>query len=118
MSSANLRKVILVVVALLFVGTLLIRLNRVSLPEGPVPIVWDGEGCGHCKMHVLRGMDDLSAFDGSLFELCAQLQRRGARGVLISGVERDRKRIATSLRVAKAIPKKLAIKTFCKCCRR
>ncbi len=52
MSSANLRKVILVVVALLFVGTLLIRLNRVSLPEGPVPIVWDGEVCEHCKMHV------------------------------------------------------------------
>jgi len=42
-------------------------------------------GCDHCKMAVLRGMDDLSRFDGTLFELCARLAARGARGVLISG---------------------------------
>ena len=41
--------------------------------------------CEHCKMAVLRGMDDLAAFDGSLFELCARLAQRGARGVLVSG---------------------------------
>lgn len=29
-----------------------VRLNEVSLPEGPVPIVWDDEVCAHCKMHV------------------------------------------------------------------
>lgn len=28
------------------------RLNQPTLPSGPVPIVWDGEVCGHCKMHV------------------------------------------------------------------
>ena len=42
-------------------------------------------GCEHCKMAVLRGMDDLSRFDGTLFELCRRLAERGARGVLISG---------------------------------
>jgi lipoyl synthase len=41
--------------------------------------------CEHCKMHVLRGMRDLTRFDGSLFDLCAALMRAGARGVLISG---------------------------------
>lgn len=41
--------------------------------------------CEHCAMQVLRGMDDLSRFDGSLFELCARLAQRGARGVLVSG---------------------------------
>jgi uncharacterized radical SAM superfamily protein len=41
--------------------------------------------CEHCKMHVLRGMTDLRRFDDSLFELCARLADRGARGVLISG---------------------------------
>ncbi|MAG57738.1 MAG: radical SAM protein [Planctomycetes bacterium] len=41
--------------------------------------------CDHCKMQVLRGMDDLSQFDGSLFQLCERLAARGARGVLISG---------------------------------
>lgn len=41
--------------------------------------------CDHCRMQVLRGMSDLTAFDGSLYELCARLAERGARGVLISG---------------------------------
>lgn len=41
--------------------------------------------CEHCKMGVLRGMADLTAFRGSLFDLCAELAERGARGVLISG---------------------------------
>jgi uncharacterized radical SAM superfamily protein len=41
--------------------------------------------CEHCKTAVLRGMADLSQFQGSLFELCKKLAARGARGVLISG---------------------------------
>jgi len=36
-------------------------------------------------MQVLKGMADLPHFDGSLFDLCAGLAERGARGVLISG---------------------------------
>jgi uncharacterized radical SAM superfamily protein len=34
---------------------------------------------------MLRGMTDLRRFDGSLYELCASLAKRGTRGVLISG---------------------------------
>ena len=41
--------------------------------------------CEHCKMSVLKGMADLREFNGSLYELCAALAERGARGVLISG---------------------------------
>jgi len=49
--------------------------------------------CEHCQMKVLHGMDDLSSFDGSLFDLCAQLKGRGARGVLISGGSDARGRV-------------------------
>ncbi len=49
--------------------------------------------CEHCRMQVLRGMDDLSQFDGSMFELCEQLAKRGARGVLISGGSDRRGRV-------------------------
>lgn len=52
MSSAGATKVILAAVAVLLVSIVLIRLNRVSLPEGPVPVVWDREVCEHCKMHI------------------------------------------------------------------
>jgi len=41
--------------------------------------------CEHCKMSVLKGMMALPYFDGSLFDLCIDLAKRGARGVLISG---------------------------------
>ena len=41
--------------------------------------------CEHCGTKVLHGMTELPTFDGSLFELCAGLKERGARGVLISG---------------------------------
>lgn len=41
--------------------------------------------CDHCNMQVLKGMSDLTEFDGSLFEFCTQLADKGARGVLISG---------------------------------
>ena len=49
--------------------------------------------CDHCEMQVLRGMSDLTAFDGSLYELCARLAERGARGVLISGGSDTRGRV-------------------------
>ena len=52
MSSASAIKIILAAVAVLLVGIVLTRLNRVSVPEGPVPVVWDREVCEHCKMHV------------------------------------------------------------------
>jgi uncharacterized radical SAM superfamily protein len=42
-------------------------------------------GCEHCKTIILRGLTSLSYFGGSLFDLCARLHERGARGVLISG---------------------------------
>lgn len=45
-------KVVLAVAVLLGVGAALVRLNQPTLPSGPVPIVWDGEVCAHCKMHV------------------------------------------------------------------
>ncbi len=41
--------------------------------------------CEHCKMKVLEGMTDLTGHDGTLYDLCARLAERGARGVLISG---------------------------------
>jgi len=41
--------------------------------------------CEHCRTNVLHGMADLRRHDGSLFDLCADLASRGARGVLISG---------------------------------
>ena len=42
----------LLVVALIAVVVAFVRFNQVTLPEGAVPIVWDGEVCQHCKMHV------------------------------------------------------------------
>ncbi|MBI4788057.1 MAG: radical SAM protein [Chloroflexi bacterium] len=41
--------------------------------------------CDHCQTTLLQGMRDLSRFDGSLFDLCATLAQRGARGILVSG---------------------------------
>jgi lipoyl synthase len=41
--------------------------------------------CEHCRTNVLHGMADLRRHDGSLFDLCADLASKGARGVLISG---------------------------------
>lgn len=50
--SANVTKVALLAIALVAITVAFMRFNRVTLPEGPVPVVWDGEVCGHCKMHV------------------------------------------------------------------
>lgn len=49
--------------------------------------------CDHCQMSVLKGMADLTGFEGSLFDLCAGLAERGARGVLISGGSDSRGRV-------------------------
>ena len=50
--SAKVVKVLLLVVALVVVSVAFVRFNRVTLPEGPVDVVWDSEVCSHCKMHV------------------------------------------------------------------
>lgn len=49
--------------------------------------------CEHCKTAVLKGMADLTQFQGSLFDLCVQLAQRGAQGVLISGGSDRRGRV-------------------------
>jgi len=41
--------------------------------------------CEHCKVQVLHGMQDLASFSGGLYDLCARLAEKGARGVLVSG---------------------------------
>jgi copper chaperone NosL len=45
-------KGLLLVIALIAIGIAFVRFNQVSLPEGAVPVVWDGEVCEDCKMHV------------------------------------------------------------------
>jgi copper chaperone NosL len=50
--STKMIKGLLLVVALVAAFVAFVRFNEVMLPEGPVPVVWDGEVCAHCKMHV------------------------------------------------------------------
>ena len=50
--STKVIKGLLLVIALIAVVFAFVRFNQPTLPEGPVPVVWDGEVCGHCKMHV------------------------------------------------------------------
>ena len=50
--SANVIKGLLLVVALAAITIAFVRFNQVAPPDGPVPVVWDSEVCGHCKMHV------------------------------------------------------------------
>lgn len=52
MRVANATKLGLALAAVVLVGIAIAHLNRVPLPEGPIPIVWDREVCGHCKMHI------------------------------------------------------------------
>ncbi len=49
--------------------------------------------CEHCKTNVLHGMADLRRHNGSLYDLCADLVSKGARGVLISGGSDKRGRV-------------------------
>jgi hypothetical protein len=41
--------------------------------------------CEHCNTKMLDNMLDLPSFDGSLFDMAKNLQKNGAKGVLISG---------------------------------
>jgi hypothetical protein len=50
--SKNVIKGLLIVVALAAAVVAFVRFNEPTLPEGALPVVWDGEVCGHCKMHV------------------------------------------------------------------
>jgi copper chaperone NosL len=50
--STKIIKGLLLLIALVLLVVVFIRYNQVTLPQGAVPIVWDGEVCGHCKMHV------------------------------------------------------------------
>lgn len=45
-------KSLLLVLAIVASVVAFVRFNRPTLPEGPVPIVWDAEVCAHCKMHI------------------------------------------------------------------
>lgn len=50
--SAKVIKGLLLAVALVAITVAFVRFNQPTLAEGAVPVVWDGEVCGHCKMHV------------------------------------------------------------------
>ncbi|MBK9715023.1 MAG: radical SAM protein [Kouleothrix sp.] len=50
-------------------------------------------GCEHCGKTILRGLTSLPYAGGSLYDLCARLAERGARGVLISGGSDARGRV-------------------------
>lgn len=50
--SAKVTKVLLLLVALVAISVAFVRYNKVTLHEAAVPVVWDAEVCGHCKMHV------------------------------------------------------------------
>ncbi len=52
MMSTTVIKVMLLGVALLAITIAFVRYNAATVPEGPVPVVWDSEVCTHCKMHV------------------------------------------------------------------
>lgn len=45
-------KVLLLALAAVVAVMAFMRFNEATLPEGAVPVVWDSEVCGHCKMHV------------------------------------------------------------------
>ena len=47
MSRAKGTRIGIVAAALLLGAVLLVRLNEVALPEGPVEVVWDREVCAH-----------------------------------------------------------------------
>ena len=41
--------------------------------------------CEHCNTKMLDNMLDLLSFDGSLFDMAKSLQKKGAKGILVSG---------------------------------
>jgi hypothetical protein len=68
MKSAKFIKTALLALAFVAIVIAFVRYNRVVLPEGPVPVVWDREVCTHCKMHVgdPRFAAQLQAADGRI----------------------------------------------------
>lgn len=52
MSRRNVLRLVLAAAAVLAVSASLMRLNRVTQPDGPIEIVWDRQVCEHCKMHI------------------------------------------------------------------
>lgn len=50
--ASKLMKALLLALALVVAVVAFMRFNKATPPEGPVPVVWDGEVCQHCKMHV------------------------------------------------------------------
>jgi lipoyl synthase len=49
--------------------------------------------CDHCNMSILKSMAPLPGFGGSLFDMCSELARQGAGGVLISGGSNKKGRV-------------------------
>ena len=49
--------------------------------------------CDHCNMSILKSMTPLPRFGGSLFQMCSELARQGAGGVLISGGSNKKGRV-------------------------
>jgi len=49
--------------------------------------------CDHCNMSILKSMAPLPRSGGSLFEMCSELARQGAGGVLISGGSNKKGRV-------------------------
>ena len=49
--------------------------------------------CDHCNMSILKSMAPLPRFGDSLFEMCSELARQGAGGVLISGGSNKKGRV-------------------------
>lgn len=49
--------------------------------------------CDHCNMSILKSMAPLPKFGGSLFEMCSELAKQGAGGVLISGGSNKKGRV-------------------------
>ncbi len=49
--------------------------------------------CDHCNMSILKSMAALPKFGGSLFDMCSELARQGAGGVLISGGSNKKGRV-------------------------
>jgi lipoyl synthase len=49
--------------------------------------------CDHCNMSILKSMAALPRSGGSLFDMCCELARQGASGVLISGGSNKKGRV-------------------------
>jgi lipoyl synthase len=49
--------------------------------------------CDHCNMSILKSMAPLPRSGGSLFDMCSELARQGAGGVLISGGSNKKGRV-------------------------